>query len=110
MNMIATELADTITVTHSTTQTVLLEMSRRDTSKATGLAALAEHHGIRQADVIAIGDMPNDLPMLRWAGTGLAVGNAHPRVLAEVGSANVIGTNADGGVAALIERLLATNG
>lgn len=106
MHTIAEELADVISVTHSTTKTVLLEMSRLDTSKATGLAALAEHHGIRAHEVVAIGDMPNDLPMLRWAGTGLAVGNAHPRVLADVGQTNVIATNSDDGVAAVIEELL----
>ena len=34
------------------------------------------------ADVVAFGDMPNDLPMLAWAGTSYAVANAHPSVLA----------------------------
>lgn len=34
------------------------------------------------ADVWAFGDMPNDLPMLTWAGTAFAVANAHPDVLA----------------------------
>jgi len=106
MHRIADALAGLVTVTHSTTQTVLLEISRSDTSKATGLEALARHHNIRREDVIAIGDMPNDLPMLQWAGTGLAVGNAHPRVLADVGSNNILPTNTDDGVASVIEGLL----
>ena len=106
MHTIAHELADVISVTHSTTKAVLLEMSRLGTSKATGLAALAQHHGIQADEVVAIGDMPNDLPMLRWAGTGLAVGNAHPRVIAEVGHDNVIAANTDDGVAAVLEQLL----
>ena len=51
-------------------------------SKASGLARFAARHGVDAADVVAFGDMPNDLPMLAWAGRGLAVANAHPEVLA----------------------------
>lgn len=109
MHQIAEALAGLVTVTHSTTQTVLLEISRADTSKATGLEALARHHNIRREDVIAIGDMPNDLPMLRWAGTGLAVANAHPRVLSDVGVANVRPANTEDGVAQVIEDLLSAS-
>ena len=32
--------------------------------------------------VVAFGDMPNDIPMLQWAGVGVAVAGAHPSVLA----------------------------
>lgn len=110
MHAIADELRGVVTVTHSTTETVLMEIARRDTTKATGLEALARHHGIDREDIVAVGDMPNDLPMLQWAGAGYAVANAHPRVLAGVRDGNVIGANTDDGVAALIERLLTTNG
>ncbi len=106
MHAIAEELSGTVAVTHSTTKAVLLEMSRHDISKATGLAAIAAHHGIARADIVAIGDMPNDLPMLEWAGRGLAVANAHPRVLATVGTGSVIGANSDDGVAKLIEEVI----
>lgn len=109
MHSIADALAGAVTVTHSTTKAVLMEMSRRDVSKATGLAALAAHHGIAREEVVAIGDMPNDLPMLNWAGRGLAVGNAHPRVLTAVGAPNVIPANTADGVAALLESLLPTS-
>ena len=34
--------------------------------------------GVAAADVVAFGDMPNDLPMLEWAGTSYAMANAHP--------------------------------
>ena len=37
--------------------------------------------GVDAADVVAFGDMPNDLEMLRWAGHGVAMGNAHPALL-----------------------------
>jgi hydroxymethylpyrimidine pyrophosphatase-like HAD family hydrolase len=49
--------------------------------------------------------MPNDLPMLRWAGRGVAVANAHPDVLACADT--VVASNDDDGVAALLESVLA---
>jgi hydroxymethylpyrimidine pyrophosphatase-like HAD family hydrolase len=53
--------------------------------------------------VLAFGDMPNDLPMLEWAGTSYAMANAHPSVrrLAE----NVAPSNEDDGVAAVLEEI-----
>jgi len=48
--------------------------------KETGLQAVAEHFGIRQEETIAFGDGPNDLRMLRWAGIGVAMGNAVPEL------------------------------
>jgi hydroxymethylpyrimidine pyrophosphatase-like HAD family hydrolase len=53
--------------------------------------------------VLAFGDMPNDLPMLRWAGHGVAVANAHASVLAEADE--VTAGNDDAGVARVIERV-----
>lgn len=83
----------------------LLEIAAAGITKATGLAALAERHGVPQQDVAAIGDMPNDVPMIVWAGHGYAVGNAHPRVKAVAD--HVVATNDDDAVAALIESVLA---
>jgi hypothetical protein len=53
--------------------------------------------------VIAFGDMPNDLPLMRWAGTSCAVANAHPDVLAA--ATHVIGSNDADGVAEYLERI-----
>jgi Cof subfamily protein (haloacid dehalogenase superfamily) len=89
------------TLTHSSSDG-LLEISATGVSKATGLAELAAEHGVTAADVVAFGDMPNDLPMLAWAGRGLAVANAHPEVLAAADQ--VIGSNDDDGVAAYLEQ------
>jgi hydroxymethylpyrimidine pyrophosphatase-like HAD family hydrolase len=50
--------------------------------------------------------MPNDLPMLSWAGRSYAVANAHPDVLTAVDV--VVGANDDDGVAVEIERLYRT--
>jgi hydroxymethylpyrimidine pyrophosphatase-like HAD family hydrolase len=46
--------------------------------------------------------MPNDLPMLSWAGTGVAVANAHPEVLAAADE--VTASNDDDGVAEYLDR------
>jgi len=46
--------------------------------KGKGLAWLADHLGIPQASVMAVGDQENDLAMVRWAGIGVAMGNAIP--------------------------------
>ncbi|HVE74650.1 MAG TPA: HAD family hydrolase [Mycobacteriales bacterium] len=67
--------------THSSVE-ALLEISASGISKASGLAAVAQEAGISAAECVAFGDMPNDLPMLAWAGLGVAVANAHPDVLA----------------------------
>ena len=60
----------------------LAEISAPGTTKAAGLARWCSARGIDAAEVWAFGDMPNDLPMLRWAGTSFAVESGHPDVLA----------------------------
>lgn len=97
-------LAGRATVTHSSTFG-LLEIAAPGVSKATGLAEFAAAHGITAAEVVAVGDMPNDVPMLHWAGRSYAVANAHPAVRAAADE--VIGSNDEDAVAALIESLLA---
>ncbi|MEO8888724.1 MAG: HAD hydrolase family protein, partial [Jatrophihabitantaceae bacterium] len=90
-------------VTHSSSFG-LLEIAAPGVTKASGLAEVAASHGITAEEVVAIGDMPNDVPMLQWAGTSYAVANAHPAAIAAAGS--VVGGNDDDAVAALIESLL----
>jgi Cof subfamily protein (haloacid dehalogenase superfamily) len=82
----------------------LLEIAAPGVTKASGLAEVAAVHGIDPAEVVAVGDMPNDVAMLSWAGRGYAVANAHPSVLAVADE--VLPSNDDDGVAVLIERLL----
>jgi Cof subfamily protein (haloacid dehalogenase superfamily) len=89
------------TLTHSSSDG-LLEISATGVSKATGLAQLADEHGISAAEVVAFGDMPNDLPMLSWAGLGVAVANAHPEVLAVADE--VTARNDEDGVAQVLDR------
>ena len=80
----------------------LLEISAAGVSKASGLASLAEERGIVADDVIAFGDMPNDLPMLSWAGHSVGMANGHAEVLALVDEVTV--SNDDDGVAVVLER------
>ena len=94
-------VGDGATLTHSSSDG-LLEVSAAGVSKATGLACLAASYGVEAADVLAFGDMPNDLPMMAWAGRAVAVGNAHPEVLAAADE--VTGRNDDDGVAQVLER------
>lgn len=98
-------VGDRATVTHSSSYG-LLELSAPGITKATGLADLAAAHGLGADQVAAIGDMPNDLPMLGWAGRALAVGNAHPEVKAVAHEVTV--TNDEDAVGRLIEAVLAT--
>ena len=74
-------------------------------TKAAGLAWFCHRAGIDGSTVVAFGDMPNDVPMLTWAGRSLAVGNAHPAVreLAD----EVIGSNESDGVAHYLDALQA---
>ena len=73
-------VGDRVTITWSSTST-LLEMSAHGVTKATTLALVAHELGVPPEDVVAFGDMPNDLAMLTWAGSSYAMANAHPSVL-----------------------------
>lgn len=83
----------------------LLEVAAADVSKASTLARLATRWGIVAGAVMAFGDMPNDIPMLEWAGHAVAVANAHPTVHAVADT--VTASNDDDGVARTLERMLA---
>jgi Cof subfamily protein (haloacid dehalogenase superfamily) len=56
--------------------TAWLDIAPEGVSKASALADVAEELGVAQADVLAIGDGRNDMEMLRWAGRGVAMGQA----------------------------------
>lgn len=73
----------------------LIEISARGVTKAATLERLADELGIAAADVVAFGDMPNDVPMLAWAGRSYAMANAHPTVQ-RVASHHAPGNDADG--------------
>jgi Cof subfamily protein (haloacid dehalogenase superfamily) len=82
----------------------LVEISAAGVTKAFALERLCRRLGIDAAEVVAVGDMPNDRAMLAWAGTGVAVANATPEVLEAADE--VTAANTDDGVALLLERIL----
>ncbi|MCP2329526.1 hypothetical protein HDA40_008033 [Hamadaea flava] len=83
----------------------MVEIAAAGVSKAAAVARLCERWGAVPADVVAFGDMPNDLPVLEWAGTSVAVANAHPLVLERAG--RVTASNDDDGVAIVLEEMFA---
>ncbi|MGH8866927.1 MAG: Cof-type HAD-IIB family hydrolase [Actinomycetes bacterium] len=93
---------DGVELTHANSADCLLEISAAGVSKATTLAGLCADRGVDAQDVLAFGDMPNDLPLLAWAGTAYAVANAHPDVLAAVTLHTA--ANDEDGVAEVLER------
>ncbi|NJP30498.1 HAD family hydrolase [Micromonospora thermarum] len=100
--LVAGALAGLAEATHSS-YSGLVEISAAGVTKAAGLAWYCSRHGIDAADVLAFGDMPNDVPMLTWAGRGVAVANAHRAVL-EIAD-DVTTANTADGVAAYLERV-----
>jgi Cof subfamily protein (haloacid dehalogenase superfamily) len=92
---------DEVCVTYSSNHG-LIEVSAAGVTKATGLAEVAERLGVAAADVVAFGDMPNDVPMLSWAGHGVAMANAHPEAI-EVAD-EVTAPNSEDGLALVLER------
>lgn len=90
-----------VDVTYSTTHG-LIEISAAGVTKASGLRELAGHLGVSPEDLVAFGDMPNDIPMLSMAHHGVAMENAHPE--AKSVADEVTATNVEDGVARVLER------
>jgi Cof subfamily protein (haloacid dehalogenase superfamily) len=87
---------------------VLVEIAAAGVTKAYALSALCDEIGIDTTEVLAFGDMPNDIPMLKWAGYGVAVENAHPDVAAVADE--VTAANDHDGVAVVLERIVLDRG
>jgi Cof subfamily protein (haloacid dehalogenase superfamily) len=92
-----------VTITWSS-RSALLEISAAGVTKASTLELLCAERGIGAGEVVAFGDMPNDIPMLAWAGTSYAMADAHPTVRTAAG--HVAPGNDDDGVARVLEELL----
>lgn len=99
-----------LSLTHSSTSTTegLLEVAAAGVTKASALATVVAGHGLRPADVLAFGDMPNDAPMLAWAGWGVAMAHAHP--LARAAADEITTGNDAEGVACVLERFFPVRG
>ena len=90
-------VGESLTVVASGSEAV--EVTAAGVNKATAVAEL----GVPPDEVVAFGDYPNDIPMLTWAGRGVAMGNAHPDVIAIADE--VTASNDEDGVALVLERL-----
>lgn len=108
LELVRPRLSGLIAVTHSAPQLAMLEMGPLGINKAVTLAEYAAAKGIAAADVVAFGDMPNDIEMLAWAGSGYAMASGHPEALA---AASLRAPRfEDDGVAQVIEAELARLG
>jgi Cof subfamily protein (haloacid dehalogenase superfamily) len=83
----------------------LVEISAAGVTKAFALERLCRRLGVAAEEVVAVGDMPNDLAMLDWAGRAVAVANAQQSVLEAADE--VTASNVEDGVALLLERIIA---
>jgi len=80
------------------------EILNKEASKGAAVANLAQHLGIKQEEIMAIGDNENDLSMIEYAGLGVAMGNAVPLIKE---AANVVtATNDEHGVAEAIKKFV----
>jgi hypothetical protein len=88
--------------------TQVVEISAAGVTKAWALGRLCDRLGVHREEVVAVGDMENDLAMLAWAGHAVAVANAQQNVLDAADE--VTASNLDDGVAQVLERLVAERG
>lgn len=82
-----------------------LEFMPPNANKGAALEVVATRLGLTAADTVAFGDSWNDVPMLRWAGLGVAVGNAKPELLAIAD--RVIPRSDEDGVGIALEEIYA---
>lgn len=81
-----------------------IEVTRKGVSKASGLQWLADRLGIKREEIIAFGDSGNDVDMLRFAGIGVAMGNAEPIALRAADY--VTKKNTEDGIAYALEQYM----
>ena len=110
IDVLKNELGDTVTILptiYPRRDFTLIDILPPDASKGFGVEKLARLNSLEPSEVMAIGDNFNDVEMLEFAGTGVVMGNADPRLL-ECGEFYTTVTNDEGGVAAAIERFILT--
>ena len=102
MAALKAEFGDKIDVTKSTP--IYTEIICPGVSKAAAVNILAQKLGIDRSEVMAIGDSDNDLPMLKAAGTSIAMGNGTDEVKAACDF--VTGLCEDDGFAQAVEKFV----
>lgn len=63
-------------VVFSKTEPFYYEATSAGVDKGTGLKRLCDYLNVKPENVMALGDQANDMPMLKYAGLGVAMGNA----------------------------------
>lgn len=81
-----------------------IEVMPRGVNKAAAIAGLLERLGLEREDTIACGDGLNDLTMIRYAGIGVAMGNAQPAVKADADVVTL--SNDEDGLVPIIEKYI----
>lgn len=99
-------LGDVLNITRS--KPYYLEFMHPLAGKGRALETIARHYGIRQREVMALGDSYNDLAMIQWAGLGVAMGNARESV--KQAADYVTLSNEEEGVAAALRRFVLQGG
>ena len=100
IKQLSKDFVDRYTVLRS--EPFYLEILHPSASKGQALKSLIDILGFTQDEVMAIGDNENDLDMIEFAGIGIAMGNAVPKV--KENATYVTDTNANDGVATVIEK------
>lgn len=86
----------------------LLQIASLGVDKAPALKRIADSFGIAPRNIMAIGDAPNDLGMLRWVGFAVCPENAWPEVKREVDV--IVSRNDDDGVTEAIDAFILKRG
>ena len=104
LEQVSPTLKGIVDFTHSDIHDLLLEMSALGVNKGAALERHSTALSLEAHQVAAVGDMPNDVEMIQWAGRGAAVDNAHP-MIKNVADEH-LPTNDEHAVAVFIDRLL----
>ncbi|WP_315067653.1 sugar-phosphatase [uncultured Clostridium sp.] len=81
-----------------------LEFTNKEVDKGLGLKKLGEYLGIKKEEIIACGDAGNDLSMVKYAGLGVAMGNATKEV--KEAASFITTSNDEDGIANVIEKFI----
>ena len=91
-------------ITYFTSGNKSMEINMKEVSKGNAVKILADYYGIKREEVICIGDNENDVSMIEYAGLGIAMGNAIPKLkkIADY----VTDTNKNDGVRKAVEKFI----
>lgn len=104
LNRIANVINSTLDVEAHKSLSNMLDIMNKGVTKGKAIENLASSLGVKQEEIIAIGDNENDLSMITYAGLGVAMGNAEEKVKAA--SDYITDTNDNHGVAKVVKKFM----